>query len=68
MYVNQNVNAFLNEEQRQRLSELMSRWRTARDQAAPLPPEDQAELELLVQMELRASSERSRELADELGQ
>ena len=34
---------FFSEFEQQRLSELMNRWRTARDQEQTLPPEQQAE-------------------------
>jgi hypothetical protein len=49
--------------QQQRLGELMVRWRAARDAGTPLPPEEQAELDALVQAELRAAAERSAALA-----
>jgi len=44
-------------EQRQRLQQLMERWRTARDAGQSLPPEEQAELEQLTEAELRASGD-----------
>jgi hypothetical protein len=46
-------------EQQQRLAELMLRWRAARDAGASLPPQAQAELDALVEAELRAATERS---------
>lgn len=53
--------------QQQRLATLMVRWRTARDQGAPLPVEEQTELEALVETELRASAARTAALANALG-
>src|SRR5580693_1453593 len=38
---------FFSSEQRDRLSELMSRWRDARDSDRQLPPDEQAELDAL---------------------
>ena len=52
--------------QQQRLAELMARWRTARDAGTSFPPEEQAELDALVQAELRAAAERSAALARQL--
>jgi hypothetical protein len=40
-------------------SELMGLWRLARDQGAVLPPEQQAELDSLVEAELRAATART---------
>jgi hypothetical protein len=45
--------------QQQRLAELLARWRAARDAGTPLPPEEQAELDDLVEAERRAACERS---------
>ena len=45
--------------QQQRLAALMARWRTARDAGTPLPLEEQAELNGLVEAELRAAVDRS---------
>jgi hypothetical protein len=53
-------------EQRQRLGELMSRWRSARDAGVALPEAEQAELERLVEEEVRAAGERATELLREL--
>jgi len=46
-------------EQRQRLTDLMERWRAARDAGTQLSPEDQAELDALVEAELQAAARRS---------
>jgi hypothetical protein len=53
-------------EQQQRLAELLARWRAARDAGASLPPHEQAELEALVEAELRAATERSAALVRQL--
>jgi hypothetical protein len=58
--------AWFTAEQRQRLADLMARWRAARDAGAPFPPEEQAELESLVQAELQAAVQRSAALARQL--
>jgi hypothetical protein len=50
-------------EQQQRLAELMERWKAARDAGNPLPPEEQAELDALVEAEQRAAIERSAALS-----
>jgi hypothetical protein len=41
------------------LSELMNLWRLARDQGQELPPAQQAELNGLVEIELRAAASRT---------
>jgi hypothetical protein len=45
--------------QRDRLSALMARWRAARETGGALPPEEQAELERLVDEEAQGSTERA---------
>jgi len=50
---------FFDEEHRLRLEYLMARWRAARDVGAVLPPEEQAELEHLVDAELSATTHRA---------
>jgi hypothetical protein len=52
--------------QQQRLEELMVRWRAARDAGATLPPQEQAELDALVETELRAAVARSAALVRQL--
>jgi hypothetical protein len=52
--------------QQQRLAELMDRWRAARDAGTPFSPQEQAELEALVEAELRAAKERSAALVRQL--
>ena len=63
---NQQPDRFFNEAQLRRLGELMAKWRRCRDEAKALPAEDEAELKLLVDAELRASGARAAALADEL--
>ncbi|MBW4692369.1 MAG: hypothetical protein KME27_11455 [Lyngbya sp. HA4199-MV5] len=46
-------------EQQERLSELMHLWRLARDQEQGLPPDQQEELDQLVEAELRAATVRT---------
>jgi hypothetical protein len=43
-------------EQQKRLSELMELWWIARDQGQDLPPDQQAELDSLVEAELKAAT------------
>ncbi|MGF1576500.1 MAG: hypothetical protein ACFCU9_11295 [Cyanophyceae cyanobacterium] len=50
---------FFSAEQQERLSELMNLWRLARDQDQELPPEQQTELDALVEIELRAATART---------
>jgi adenylate kinase len=51
--------SFFSLEQQERLSELMTLWRLARDQGRELPTEQQAELDELVELELQAATARS---------
>ena len=50
---------FFTAAQQQRLEELMSRWRTARDCGSSLAEEEQAELQSLVDAELDAARRRA---------
>jgi len=45
--------------QRERLKDLMARWRAARDEGATLGAAEQAELDQLIEMEVRAATERA---------
>jgi hypothetical protein len=54
--------AFFTAPQRQRLEELWGRWRAAREAGKALAPEEQAELEALVQAEVQGSAERAQAL------
>ena len=51
--------AFFSAEQQERLSELMNLWRLARDQGQELSSEQQAELNRLVEIALRAATSRT---------
>lgn len=55
--------AFFGVEQQERLSELMDLWRSARDRGEAFPPEQQAELNALVEAELKAAGDRILALA-----
>jgi hypothetical protein len=54
-----NEDRFFTNEQRQRLAELMGMWRAARDTSGQLPPEQQAELESLVEAQLEGAARRA---------
>ena len=62
----QRADAFFNEVQQRRLGELMARWRAARDSGADLSAEEQAELDSLVEEEVRAKADRTAALLDEI--
>jgi hypothetical protein len=62
----QRPDQFFTAEQQQRLHELMTRWRAARDAGGQLPPEEQAELDALVEAELRAAAARAAALTSRL--
>jgi DNA-binding transcriptional regulator YbjK len=57
---------FFTATQQQRLSDLMSRWREARDHDSQLTPEEQAELEQLIEAELQATTRRAESALIEL--
>jgi hypothetical protein len=54
-----NEDRFFTNEQRQRLEDLMGMWRAARDASSQLPPEQQAELESLVEAQLEGAARRA---------
>lgn len=58
--------AFFTAEQLSRLEELMGRWRSAQDAGRALPAVEQAELQALVDAELRAAANRAAHLLAEL--
>src|SRR5689334_18171055 len=58
---------FFTAAQQQRLDELMTRWRTARDHGTLPPVQEQAELESLIETELQAATQRAATLADDVG-
>ncbi len=57
---------FFNAQQQARLQELMLRWRVARDGGSRLAPDEQSELDTLVEAETRAAGERAAALLREL--
>ncbi len=57
---------FFTVEQQQRLSELMQHWRDARDKGTALPPDEQAELESLIEAEIEAAKLRAEVTLSEL--
>ena len=57
---------FFDAGQQRRLTELMAQWRSARDSGTALPASAQAELETLLEAEVRASAHRTAALLDEL--
>jgi hypothetical protein len=57
---NQQPDRFFTIEQQQRLTELMSIWRTARDRGDSIPAEQQSELDALIEAELNATAERAK--------
>jgi hypothetical protein len=56
---------FFNALQQARLSELMTRWRTARDADTTLPADEQAELDTLIEQELAATVQRAQTILQE---
>ncbi len=50
---------FFSADQQKQLAALMEQWRVARDQGEDLPPEQQSELDELVEAELRAATART---------
>jgi len=61
-----NPDAFFTADQKERLGELMAKWRAARDRGCELTPVEQSELETLVDAELEASGRRADAIASEL--
>jgi hypothetical protein len=59
---------FFSAQQQQRLSNLMNLWRTARDRGQILSPEQQSELDSLVEAELKAATARTAALVQQLSQ
>jgi hypothetical protein len=59
---------FFTADQQKQLSELMSLWRVARDSGKELLPEQQAELDTLVDAELKAATSRTAALMQQLSQ
>jgi hypothetical protein len=57
---------FFSDEQIERLSKLMKKWRLARDKGEMLPAEEQAELEKLIEIELEASGKRVQKIGRQM--
>jgi hypothetical protein len=57
---------YFNAEQQRRLAELMTRWRTCRDEGKSLPSDEAAELDALVDAELRGAGARAAAAVGEL--
>jgi sarcosine oxidase gamma subunit len=57
---------FFTGEQRQRLDDLMARWRSARDGGQPLSARDQSELEELIDLEVQGATERATAVLEKL--
>jgi hypothetical protein len=55
--------SFFTAAQQNHLEELMTRWRAARDAGNALPPQEQAELDALVEAELHAAAARAAALS-----
>ena len=53
--------------QQNRMEELMRRWRAARDGGSSLPTDEAAELDALIEAEVRAATDRAAALVGELG-
>jgi len=64
---NRRPDQFFTAEQQQRMAELMQRWRAARDSGQTLPAEEQAELDALVEAELRGAAARAAALLRQQG-
>lgn len=50
---------FFNEQQQERLKHLMAQWRAARDRGTTLSPDEQSELDALIDAEIKAASDRA---------
>ena len=58
--------AFFGQVERQRLQELMARWRVARDEGRRLTMDEERELQDLVDAELAAASTRAQQMVERL--
>ena len=61
-----NPDEFFTTQQQKRLSELMNLWRAARDRGQTISPKQQAELEILVEAELKAATVRTAVIVQQL--
>jgi hypothetical protein len=57
---------FFTSEQQQRLTELMLIWRRARDRGQTMSPEQQSELDNLIEIELYATTERAKAMISQM--
>lgn len=57
---------FFTAAQQQRIAQLMTQWRAARDSGNSLSPNEQTELEALVEAELEATTKRAEQLFHDL--
>jgi hypothetical protein len=64
---NHRLDVFFTLQQQERLDELMNRWRAARDAGTALSAEEQAELDALVETEVKAAGERAAAALADLG-
>jgi hypothetical protein len=64
---NHHPDALFTDRQRQRLEELMGRWRAARDSGSTLTDSEEAELKQLVEAELKAAGDRAAALVADPG-
>jgi len=58
------MDRFFTAQQQARLTDLMSRWRSARDSGSGLSAEEQSEIEALVQAEREGAAQRAQALLD----
>lgn len=65
VFQSQRPDQFFTAGQQRRLAELMSKWRTCRDKGESLSKEEQAELDALEDIELKAAGDRAATLAGE---
>ena len=62
LFQNYQLDQFFTAQQQQRLTELMLMWRAAQDLGDLLPPEQQSELDGLIEAELHATAERAKSI------
>ena len=60
------IGRLVSTEQQQKLELLMSRWRKSRDAGSTLSPEDQKELEALIDAELQGTERRAESVISKL--
>ena len=62
LIASQDADRFFTADQQRRLVELMDRWRVVRSAGHSLPADEQTELDVLIQEELTAATERTADL------